>query len=80
MGLEVRAEDFNATVYNLNNNDTYVIDGTYVAPKPSLRERYRKMNDELSESIARNRAEHYAEQQVWELRRQTELLEKIANK
>lgn len=79
-GFGAQAEEFRGSVYNLRNGDYYVIDGTYVAPNPTIRERYQQMIAESDARIARMRAEYYASQQVWELQRQTELLEKIADK
>lgn len=83
-GFGVHAQEFRANVYNLNKDDFYVISGQFVAPKPDIRKesikRLRQMNAELEVSIANMRSEYYARQQTYELRRQTELLEKISKK
>lgn len=83
VGAYAQDGSFNASVYSLNNGDIYVIDGTYVAPKPSVRDEiianYRRMNEELSADIARSRQLSELRRQTDELRRQTDLLRQIAN-
>lgn len=83
VGAYAQDGSFNASVYGLNKRDIYVIDGTYVAPKPNVRDEiiasYRRMNEELSADIARSRQLSELRRQTRELEEQTRLLRQIAN-
>lgn len=74
---------FSVNVYDLNNRNIYVIDRTYVAPKPNIRDgiiaNYRRMNEELSADIARSRQLSELRKQTYELKQQTRILRQIAN-
>ncbi len=80
----VQAQDgsFNGTIYDLDSGRVQVISGsvdTQPRENPYL-EALQRVNAELSESIARMDAELAASQQLSELREQTRLLRKIADK
>lgn len=78
-------QSFSGTAYNLNNGDFQIIQGNIDSsadPNRAHRERmarYERMNAELSASINAMRAEAELQNQTRELRKQTELLRKIAN-
>ena len=86
-------QQFNGTGYNLNNGEFLIIQGTIDSTTDSAAssasdpnqahrermERYQKINAELEVSIANMRAEAEMASQTFELRKQTELLRKIAN-
>jgi hypothetical protein len=74
---------FNGTVYDLNSGRIQVISASINCPKPKENthvSRLKRINAELAESNARMSAEITASRQLYELRRQTRLLEEIANK
>jgi hypothetical protein len=87
-------QQFNGTGYNLNNGEFLIVQGTIdsttdstanLASDPNQAhrermERYRKINAELEASIANMRVEAEMTSQTLELRKQTELLRKIAEK
>jgi hypothetical protein len=80
----IQAQDgtFSGTVYDLDSGRIQVISGSVdIKPKenPYLAT-LRRVNAELAESNARLDAEIAASRQLYELRRQTRLLEEIANK
>lgn len=80
----VQAQDgsFNGTVFDLDSGHVGIISGSVeIKPKEDAHvSNLRRINAELEASINAMRMEYYANQQVNELRRQTELLEKIADK
>ncbi len=81
----VRAQDgtLSGTVYDLNSGRIQVISASVDCPKPEENthvSRLKRINAELAESNARMSAEITASRQLYELRRQTRLLEEIANK
>jgi hypothetical protein len=73
---------FNGTVYDLDSGRIQVISGSVdIKPKEdTYLSTLRRINAELAESNARLDAEITASRQLYELRRQTRLLEEIANK
>jgi hypothetical protein len=79
----IRAQDgsFSGTVYDLNSGRIQVISGAVdVKPKEdTYLSTLRRINAELAESNARLSAEITANDQLYELREQTELLRKIAD-
>jgi hypothetical protein len=81
----VQAQDgsFTGTVYDLDSGRLQVISGSIDCPKQKENTHLstlRRINAELAESNARMSAEIAASRQLNELRRQTRLLEEIANK
>ncbi len=79
----IQAQDgsFNGTVYDLDSGRIQVISGSVdVKPKDTYLSTLRRINAELEESNARLSAELAANQQLYELREQTSLLRKIADK
>jgi hypothetical protein len=80
----VQAQDgsFNGTIYDLDSGRTQIISGNVSRPDPedTYLSTLRRINAELSESNARLNAELTASHQLSELREQTRLLRKIANK
>jgi hypothetical protein len=77
-----QAQQFNGTVFDLDTGRTQVIQGQINDRNRAHRERmarYEQMNAELSASINSMRAEAEMERQTRELRKQTELLRKIAD-
>jgi hypothetical protein len=81
----IQAQDgnFSGTVYDLNSGQIQVISASVDCPKPKKNahvSRLKRINAELAESNARMSAEITASRQLYELRRQTRLLEEIANK
>lgn len=75
---------FSSTSYGMNGEEITVTTGTYTAPKPSTHDEimaiYRRMNDELIRDIAESRRAYDAQEQIDELRRQTQLLKEICEK
>jgi hypothetical protein len=73
---------FRATVFDLDSGRTQIISGSVDCPKPKETHLsiLRRINAELAESNARLSAEIAANQQLYELREQTRLLKKIADK
>lgn len=73
---------FNSTSYDIG--DFRVTTGSYTAPKPSVRDEiiasYQRMNESLSRDIAESRRAFYQQMEIDELKRQTRILEQIANK
>lgn len=73
---------FSGTTYDLDSGRINVINGTYTAPKPSVRDEtianYRRMNAELEQSINHQREMSELSRQTREMREQTRLLEKMA--
>ena len=73
---------FSSTSYDTGNYR--VTTGIYTVPKPSITDEviaaYRRMNDELSREIAESRRNFYAREQIEELKRQTRVLQEIADK
>lgn len=81
----IQAQDgtLSGTVYDLNSGRIQVISASIDCPKPKENthvSRLKRINAELAESNARMSAEITASRQLYELRRQTRLLEEIANK
>jgi hypothetical protein len=73
---------FNGTVFDLDSGRVQVINGSVDCPQPkdTLLQTMRRINAELKESNARLSAEIAASNQLYELRRQTRLLQEIADK
>ena len=80
----IRAQDgsFSGTVYDLDSGRIQIISGsvTALAPKETTLQTLRRINAELAESNARISAEIAASNQLEELRRQTRILQEIADK
>lgn len=78
-------QQFNGTATDLESGRIQVISGvmtdhdSVMAIRQRTIERYRRMNAELEVSLANMRAEAEMARQTRELRKQTELLRKIAN-
>jgi hypothetical protein len=77
-----QAQQFNGTVFDLDSGRVQVINGSVDCPQPrdTLLQTMRRINAELAESNARLSAEIAASNQLYELRRQTRLLQEIADK
>ena len=77
-----QAQQFNGTVFDLETGRIQVINGSVDSPQPreTLLQTMRRINAELEESNARLSAEIAANNQLEELRRQTRLLQEIADK
>jgi hypothetical protein len=80
----IRAQDgsFSGTVFDLDSGRVQVINGSVDCPQPkdTLLQTMRRINAELAESNARLSAEIAASNQLYELRRQTRILQEIADK
>lgn len=77
------AQEFNGTAYDLDTGHTQVISGEIEKPyqpyQPQI-EAYQRIIANCKESTARIIAERQAMQQLYELREQTRLLQKISDK
>jgi hypothetical protein len=83
--LSVAAQNFTTSVYEIGAHDRYVVCQTYVAPVVTVRENikpsrsYRDMSKDLSNSLDASDKQIAVNRQLYELRKQTRLLQKIAN-
>jgi 2-methylcitrate dehydratase PrpD len=84
LATNIQAQDgsFSGTVFDLDSGRIQVINGSVDSPQPkdTLLQTMRRINAELKESNARLSAEIAASHQLEELRRQTRLLQEIADK
>jgi hypothetical protein len=80
------AQDFTTSVYEIGMHDRYVVSQTYVAPVVTIREgvkpsiTYRQMSEELSKSLDASDQQIAANRQLYELRKQTRILQETADK
>jgi 2-methylcitrate dehydratase PrpD len=84
LATNIQAQDgsFSGTVFDLDSGRIQVINGSVDSPQPkdTLLQTMRRINAELKESNDRLSAEIAASHQLEELRRQTRLLQEIADK
>jgi 2-methylcitrate dehydratase PrpD len=84
LATNIQAQDgsFSGTVFDLDSGRIQVINGSVDSPQPkdTLLQTMRRINAELKESNDRLSAEIAASHQLEELRRQTRLLQQIADK
>jgi hypothetical protein len=77
-----QAQNFSGTAFDLETGRMQIISGSIdsLNTKETMLQKYKRMNNELAEFDARLNAESAASQQLYELREQTRLLQKIADK
>jgi FtsZ-binding cell division protein ZapB len=84
LATNIQAQDgsFSGTVFDLDSGRVQAINGSIESPQPkdTLLQTMRRINAELKESNDRLSAEIAASHQLEELRRQTRLLQEIADK